>query len=775
MEASPSLTVHSERRSPARNVLDLFAVSVLLLFLELACMRWFPAHVLFLTFFTNVILLACFLGMSVGCLTAGRSRNYMVWTPLLLLAALCAAHWTNQARMKYGTAFDAGNQLSPQLVYFGAEGPMQDVARFVIPIEAVNGFFFVIIALAMIGPGQELGRALGRVPNRVVAYTVNILGSMAGIAAFAFCSWNELSPWWWFLPIVVGLAYFAWPYLHLYKYRLAAGGSVAAVLAALVLAASASSRPDRYHGATVAEHFWSPYYRVDHNHGSGIIVVNLIGHQQMVSREQVSPAYALPHFLNRDAGGPPFRDVLIIGAGSGNDVSRALAWGADHVDAVEIDPVIQRLGQQEHPDHPYQDPRVTVHLDDGRNFLHTTERHYDLVIYALVDSLVLHSSYSNIRLESYLFTKEAFHDVRRCLKPGGQFVMYNFYRQGWIVNRIHAGLANVFECDPLVLSLPYRDAIQPQDALFNQFTVFMAGDTGRLKECFQKHGAYWLRYDRLPQPELGLPLHGFALLNNGFEQEPLTPAAPGWVRFGPATIVPPAEPQRLATDDWPFLYLRDPMIPDISVRGMATMGGLALLVLLLFRPRTQSTNRSWGLDAHLFLLGAGFMLIETQAVVRMALLFGSTWMVNTFVFFAVLTMILVANLAVLFFQPQRLGWFYAGLLAVLVLNVAVRLDSFLGMPRSLQVLGSCLLVSLPILFAGVIFAVSFGRTVAPERALGANIAGAILGGLAEYTSMLLGFHHLLLVAIALYALSALVLLTVRRSAAIATTMTRQAA
>src|SRR5258705_2155374 len=111
----------------------------------------------------------------------------------------------------------------------------------------------------------------------------------------------------------------------------------------------------------------------------------------MVSRRENFPAYALPHLLNRDAGKAPFENVLIIGAGSGNDVSRALQWGAKHVDAVEIDPVIKHLGERDHPNKPYDDPRVTVHLDDGRHFLRTApDRHYDLVVYALVDSLVLH-------------------------------------------------------------------------------------------------------------------------------------------------------------------------------------------------------------------------------------------------------------------------------------------------------------------------------------------------------------------------------------------------
>ena len=156
----------------------------------------------------------------------------------------------------------------------------------------------------------------------------------------------------------------------------------------------------------------------------------------------------------------------------------------------------------------------------------------------------------------------------------------------------------------------------------------------------------------------------------------------------------------------------------------------------------------------MFFLGAGFMLIETKAVVHMALLFGSTWMVNSVVFFALLVMVLVANLFVLLRRPTRLWPYYAGLLAALVLNCAIPLDFFLGMDRAVQVAGSCLLVFAPIFFAGVIFAVSFARSPDPGRAFGANIAGAMLGGLAEYASMVLGFQYLVLVALGLYALSA---------------------
>ena len=167
------------------------------------------------------------------------------------------------------------------------------------------------------------------------------------------------------------------------------------------------------------------------------------------------------------------------------------------------------------------------------------------------------------------------------------------------------------------------------------------------------------------------------------------------------------------------------------------MAGLALLLIFLFAPRrgAQEKREAPGgpnsLNLQMFFLGAGFMLIETKAVVTMALLFGSTWVVNSIVFFAVLVMILIANLWTLKSKVTHLWPYYIGLLVTLALNTIIPLDFFLGMNRSMQVFGSCLLVFAPIMFAGVIFAASFRRTAEPDRAFGFNIAGAMMGGLAE--------------------------------------------
>jgi spermidine synthase len=712
--------------------LDLFLISFLTLFLELTCIRWFPSHVLFLTFFTNTMLLASILGIAVGCLAAHRKTNLLMWTPLILAIAVGSAHLVEWQRQASASVIDVGNQASPQMVFFGVEYQARDVSSFVIPIEAICGYFFLLIALAMMGPGQQLGRALARIPNRLEAYTVDILGSVVGIAAFAACSFLELPPVWWFGAVFAGFIYFLRPGHWSWLFRVA--GPVAAVLV--------MSSAGWFTGLLEQ---WSPYYRVTYVRDQGLINVNLIGHQQMQPRNATFPAYALPHLLNRDAGNNPFTDVLIIGAGSGNDVSRALSWGAERVDAVEIDPVIQRIGKRDHPDHPYDDPRVTVHLNDGRNFLKSTTRQYDLIIYALVDSLVLHSSYSNIRLESYLFTKQAMDDVRGRLKPGGLFVMYNFFRQGWIVSRLQNSVRAAFGADALVLNLPSRDTLNADDNLENGFTVFIAGSNAPIRDAFARSPAYWL--------DTSAPLDWNA--PNGFRVGAQKESIPGWQQFRLTTVNAGNEPLRLATDDWPMLYLREPTIPGISLRGGAIMAIIAALLLAPFLRRGSISGPAdnGGLLLQMFFLGAGFMLVETKAVVHMALLFGGTWIVNSVVIFAVLVMILVANLFVAVVKPVRLAPYYAGLLLSLIVSALVPMDTFLGMQRTMQILAASVLAFTPIFFAGVVFAVSFTRVVEPDRAFGANIAGAMFGGLAEYSSMLLGFQYLLFVAVALYIIS----------------------
>ena len=706
---------------------DLFLISFLILFFELAAIRWFAATVVFLTFFTNIVLLACFLGMSVGLLIARRPQNFVVSALPLAMLAFGAAiathvlywHWADSVTIALGN-----QHLSPQLIYFGTEYRPADPSHWVIPMWTVAGAFFVLIALVFVGLGQVMGRAFDAIANRVMAYTVDVLGSLTGIAAFALMSYLQLPPIVWFVPIVILILYFA-------GWR--SPNQLAAAATTLVLIAVGAE------GLVAGEVWWSPYYKVTYTTTTRSISTNDIGHQQMVQVDRQAPAYMLPYFLNRDAGGAPFDEVMIIGAGSGNDVAAALRAGVKRIDAVEIDPRINEIGRRLHPDKPYADPRVTVHLDDGRSFSRNTTRKYDLAVYALVDSLVLHSGYSSLRLENFLFTPGALEDVKRTLKPDGVFAMYNFYRQGWVVARLAKMAEQVFGTEPLVISLPHRNGIRPDDSQMDHFTILLIGtDSKRLaaiRKRFDNGESFWIN----AESQKNEAINGF-----GF-----APPAAGWHKAAPAKVHF-AGMDRLPSDDWPQLYLRSAEIPWSPIgQGMLAIAVLSLTILGVFAPVRRVRP-----NMQMFFLGAGFMLLETKGVVHMALLFGSTWIVNSVVFAAILLMILCANLYVLRANPQNLAPYYVLLIAALFANALVPMEIFLSFAPALRLVASCLVVFIPVFFAGVIFASLFRESRQPNVDFGSNVAGIILGGLSEQLSLVFGFSHLMLLAVAYYLFSA---------------------
>ena len=715
-------------RSTPRPGLDLFLVSFLILFFELAAIRWFGSTVVFLTFFTNIVLLASFVGMTVGCLAASGKRDLVRIALPLTLAAMGLAlgllwAWESVSPL----VIEVGNQSAPQQIFFGTNYRSIDPSKFVVPIEVVAGFFFVLVASIFVGLGQVLGRTLDAHPHRLAAYTINIGGSLAGIAAFALSSHLATSPHLWFLIVVAATLRFVRPW---------SGAQIACALGVLFVAGATSYRS----GEGVVS--WSPYYKVCYEAKTGAISTNNMTHQDMY-RVGEHPEYQLPHLLNREAGNSPFEKVLVIGAGSGNDVRAALDGGATRVDAGEIDPVLQAIGAADHPDEPYADERVHVHLTDGRRFVRRTDERYDFALYALVDSLVLHSGYSSIRLESFLFTKEALADVKAVLAPDGVFAMYNYYRRGWIVGRLVRLAREVFGTEPIVLDLGLNvdgEAAGPSriDSSTDQsghFTLVLAGsDSARLQAIaarFREQGPFWL--PRTP---------GAAAT---FAAE--RPAGGEWLRIEPAEVVVD-ESDQVPADDWPFLYLRERAIPTLNLRGMAMISVLSLGVLVAFAPvRTLRPN------GQMFFLGAAFMLLETRGVVHMALLFGSTWVVNSVVFAAVLLMILGANALVLLLGLKRQGLFYALLLAALAANLAIPMNSFLGLADPWRTTVSAGVVFVPLLFAGIVFAIAFSRSARPDVDFGSNVAGAVLGGLTEYSSLVLGFDRLLLVGIGFYVLS----------------------
>lgn len=764
---------------PGSAKLHLFLVSGLVLFLELACIRWFPAHVLYLTFFTNAVLLATFVGMSIGCLLANRPNRLLGKTPMLLAVALGAGLIAEGMRSRIESYVDVAGQANPEVVFYGAEAIVQKKLEFKVPAEVLFGIYFVLIAATIIGPGQEMGRAFNAVPGRLAAYSSNLLGSLAGILIFTLCSAYQLPPLVWFSIIAVGMIYLLRGCSQTSMFT-----TVIFLLIGLAVVGKTSGiLPIRTPTGATIQQFWSPYYRIDFSPEDRFINTNQIGHQNIQPlKDPAAEPYALPYLLQRDVKGTDgkqswekFKRVLVIGAGSGNDITRALQWlGPDaKIDAVDIDPVIQQIGMKNHPDQPYSDPRIHRVNNDGRNFLRKApDAEYDLVVFALIDSLVLQSGYSNLRLESYLYTLESFRDVRRVLKPTGICTLYNFFRQGWISARLRDGLREAFGTAPVLFTLPAKDHV-PADLEDRGFAMFYAGSESviaPLRAAFARTGnSYWYPWSMpIPldspahfgpadevQPDLESSAEATLAMEGGGEY-----VKPKMIRFRIAEVdeVPDLKP---ATDDWPFLYTRRPMVPTHNITGMALMIGLSLGMYWFSGKvagaavESKAIGSDTGLILRSFFLGAGFMLIETKAVVHMALLFGSTWTVNTVVFAAVLLMSLAGNLLAAWLKPKNLLPYYILLFVTLALNIGVPPDTFLGLAPVLQMTLSCTLAFAPVAVAGIIFAGSFARTKNPDRMFGANVAGALVGGLAENASMLLGFRWLGMVAVAFYLLSGL--------------------
>ncbi|MDQ6670098.1 MAG: hypothetical protein M3069_05020 [Chloroflexota bacterium] len=686
---------------------QLFLTSFLGLYAELLCIRWMPAHVRFLSYFTNFILLASFLGLGVGILSARRKlilgpRSFPL---LMLFAAILIA--VTKFELKIGSA---------GVLYYGAgeAGTAPTENALVLPAA------FLLVSLLFVCIGRPLGVLLGQVTPPLRAYALDIGGSLAGIAAFFVLSWLEQPPAVWFIGLLLITLMLAGP-TWLDRAFMLVPLFIAAIIAWNI----------------GLNYWWSPYYKIgltpsDNGHGWELNV-NESGHQAMMPSDEKEPFYHAPYQL---FGSGQFQHVLIIGAGSGSDTAIGLKDGnVGHIDAVEIDPVIARLGEQNHPERPFSDPRVSVHIDDGRSFIRKSTDKYDLIIFALPDSLTLTSQFSSLRLESFLFTEESFKEARAHLTDDGAMVLYNYYRQDWLLRKLAGMLETSFGQAPYVQSY----------GGWGRAGVMVDGP--RLQTLLAQRPELSQPYQevRAPTPQLNedpnailLPLVGQGVLAHANIAGDDDPAAP-----------------TPATDEWPLMYLRSPSLPLPYIFGLAMVGIIALGLLFGLTPATARK----GFSGHMFFLGAAFMLLETRSLVTFALLFGSTWLVNSLVFFAVLCSVMLAVFISTRFPVRPSVPLYGLLVAALLLAYLVPQDAFLSIDFLPLRYGLASLVAfLPVFLANLVFAGSFkGTGPTADVAFASNLIGIMLGGMLEYASLLIGYRNLLLIVIAFYILSALLL------------------
>jgi hypothetical protein len=633
---------------------QLFLASFLMLFVELVLIRWAGAYVVYLSYFSNFVLLGSFLGIGLGFLRSRKGPDLFKWAPLALVLFVALVKI-------FPVQID---RTGGQLIYFGS------LETKGLPTWVMLPFIFLAVAAIMTMIAHGVAQRFSRFPA-LDAYRLDILGSLAGIVAFATLTTFRIQPIGWMLVIAALIVVLTWRPRAL---------DLVACATLLVVAGVAN---------VSGIQTWSQYYRVQFFPDDEQISVNGIPHQAMVDINQPqNEIYQRPY--ERFTG--TLGNVLIVGAGNGNDVAAALAAGAQHVDAVEIDPVLQDLGAQYHPLHPYDDPRVTRITNDGRAYLQHT--HYDLIIFALPDSLTLVSGQSAVRLESFLFTKEAMEAARDHLNPGGAFSMYNFYREPWLLDRLGGTLQDVYGHPPC---LDRGGQGQTQVGTFSMLTVGLDASDVQCDETWAPTGE----------------------------------------------VVPPA------TDDRPFVYLKTPSIPS---RYLWTLGLILLVsaVAVRFAGGRIGAMRGY-LD--LFFMGAGFLLLETKSVVQFALLFGTTWFVNALVFAGILLTILVAIEVERRTHIRRPNLLFPVLFVGLLVAGLVPGSWLLSLDTVPRFLAASVLAFFPVFIANLVFAGRFRDTADPTTAFGANLLGAMLGGVLEYLSLIAGYRGLLVIAGLLYALA----------------------
>ncbi len=685
--------------------------SFLTLFAELALIRWIGTEVRIFAYVKNLTLLLCFLGFGMGCALARRPIRW--WTSAgALLGLLVIVRWPWQA----GRAFEnlSQNLGAAQDIQIWATGTVRHWPGFLASMVLV-AVLLLLIAWVFIPLGQVVSRQLELAARPLPAYSWNLAASLVGILAFFAVSRFALPPAVWMAIIFLGFAA-----LQPQMWR-------AVFLASLALPAALL-----LHDVSTALHFsvWTPYQLIEvttENFPSGefksaFIQVNHTGYQMMAN---LAPEFLQRHpkLLREPADQNPYNlpfafatpspRVLVVGAGTGNDVAAAVRHDSAAIDAVEIDPSILALGRN-HPEHPYSAQQVSVHVTDARAYMKRAKGPYDLILFGLLDSHTL-TDYSNMRIDNFVYTMESFREAKSLLSPNGVLFIKFQVDRDFIGRRLMEMLNQVFGKPPLMFW-----AISSYTA---PAACFVISPSGQVEQRLAAD-------PRLQQFVLSNP---------------------------PEFLASPAVP--VTTDDWPYLYQQGRWLPVIFL----SVGALVLLLgggLYWQIPEARQHAPS----LFFFSMGAGFLLLETQVVSRLALYFGTTWQVNGIVIGAILVTLLVANAVVeKQAKPWQRRWSLLGLVLGLLLAYVI---PFHRIPGSATFVGwlAAGIFALPIFFAGILFAAEFRVTESRSAALGANMLGAVAGGLLENASLVTGLNALLLVALGLYALAGVGLITRRHMA-----------
>jgi spermidine synthase len=680
----------------------LFVLSLLGLYFEMLMIRWLSSEIRVFAYYKNLVLIACFLGFGLGCALC-RRRVHPVATavPILFFTIFVAAPLPGMHDAVVNLTTLIGMTSQVQIWDIPAAPDALKYTALAAAIAAVASLFACLV-FTFVPIGQVVGSMLETAPRGPRGYTVNVAGSLVGILLYTFICFFYQPPAIWFL---VGAVLLGVVFLRQRKAVLVFLGSCLLVAAALTIWVDNTSRI-----------YWSPYQKLALTplRDKDEIVAYYLNtndsfYQQILN---LSPDFLERHkdsFVGEDPNWNPYnlpyhfmsspRSVLVLGAGMGNDVAAALRNTTAPITAVEIDPLILKLGETLHFEHPYQSPRVRIVNDDARSYIQYSREKFDLILFSLLDSHTTASSYSNIRIDNFVYTKEAISRAREMLSPDGLMIVKFQVTSDWIGERLSGLIQQAFHQVP-----------------FQVQSIARYGTGGNFYIVGSAEAMRRISLDANLANRVSLARESHATLT---------------------------------TDDWPYFYQKDRGMPA----AVLAMGGFLIclswyMIRRMTGRRQSGSSPMWSL--HFFLLGAGFMLLEAQIVSKMALLFGTTWVVNSIVVSGLLLLIVIANVVFERWPFYSMAVPYAGVIFSALAAYIIPLRALLFESLSLRITVATLLLSLPVLFAGMVFVRSFADMRFSGAALGWNLFGAVLGGMLETASQATGMRALTLIAVGLY-------------------------
>lgn len=423
------------RKEGFKKAIDLFLISFLSLFFELAIIRWTPGVVSSMSYFTNLILISTFLGLGLGCVISHRSFD-LVLMPALFVAFISCAVFLQKAGVS------AWTNISDFIF-------LPNIVKAVPMSLAIPLLFFLIFFIFMF-IGVILGRCLDYF-KPLVSYSINVLASIFGVVTFTLLSFKFTPPYiWFFLGFLCLLRFLRKQVFY----------ATICFISCLFLISLLN-----------ANQIWSPYYkleisRVSENEFFRLTVNNDYQQQALdFSPERIAVDASARHW--RDIYNLPYlftqpKKVLILGSGVGNDVLLAVKNNTGQIDAVEIDPGIVNIGKRLRPDNPYVKKNVQVFVDDARAFMNKSKEKYDLIVYGFLDSHALFANMASVRLDNFVYTIEGIKQAKSLLTKYGTVSLSFYVGRHWIGNKLYYMIKDIFGQRPLV----YASNVLPTEQIF---------------------------------------------------------------------------------------------------------------------------------------------------------------------------------------------------------------------------------------------------------------------------------------------------------------------